>query len=265
MIAAMTRPERGMNPGNRYVAGRARSLAGVVFLALSAGHAQGQSAAPPATEWPGRNSANELALKISAPFTVAAVGDIIMPQPLVSQDPRYLKLINIMRQADVAFANMETSLVDISHFTGAIGGTEAPLEAGAAIKDMGIDIMNRANNHTFDGGVMGMISTDEALDKLGIAHAGTGKDLHEARAAHFLMTPKGRVGLGGMFSICDVGNYGPNYHLAQAAYPVAGVRGAPGMNALRLTDYHIASPEQLQSLPGGLAGGFGPTGNTQAK
>jgi poly-gamma-glutamate capsule biosynthesis protein CapA/YwtB (metallophosphatase superfamily) len=48
--------------------------------------------------------------------------------------------------------------------------------------------MSRANNHAFDGGVMGMISTDEALDKLGIAQAGTGRNLQEARAARLAST-----------------------------------------------------------------------------
>jgi poly-gamma-glutamate synthesis protein (capsule biosynthesis protein) len=243
------------NPGCSRLGSHALTLAIAASLALSAGQVRGQS--PQAPVWPGRNAANELSLKITMPFTVAAMGDIIMPQPLNSQDPRYLQLINIIRQADVAFANMETSLVDISRFTGTIGGTEAPLETGQAIKDMGIDIMNRANNHTFDGGLAGMESTDDALDKLGIAHAGTGKDLHEARAAHFLETSKGRVGLVGMFSIDDVGNYGPNYQRAQAGYRVAGVGGAPGVNALHLTDYHIVTEEQLQSLRAVRDGVFG--------
>jgi hypothetical protein len=96
--------------------------------------------------------------------------------------------------------------------------------------------------------VNGMISTDEALDKLGIVHAGTGRDLYEARAAHYVETPKGRVGLVGMFSLDDVGNYGPNYQKAEATYKVGDVGGAPGVNALHLTDYHIVSADQLQSL-----------------
>jgi hypothetical protein len=35
-----------------------------------------------------RDSNTEIVMKITAPFTVTAVGDIIEPQPLYSDDPR---------------------------------------------------------------------------------------------------------------------------------------------------------------------------------
>jgi len=70
---------------------------------------------------------------------------------------------------------------------------------------------------------------------LGIVHAGTGKDLNEARAAHFLETPKGRVGVVGMFSVDDISSFGPNYEGAEATYRVGYTGGAPGVNPLHLT------------------------------
>ena len=187
-------------------------------------------------------------MKITAPFTVAAVGDIIEPQPLYSDNPAFQQLIDRIRKSDVGFGNMESSLVDFRHFQGPVAGTEAPLEMGEAMKAMGITIVNHANNHTFDGGVLGMISTDEALDKLGIAHAGTGRDLQEARSARYQETPKGRVGLVGMFSMDDSSNYGPNYAKTEATYRNGDIGGAPGLNPLHLTTYHVVSPEQLQTL-----------------
>lgn len=54
---------------------------------------------------------------------------------------------------------------------------------------------------------MGMISTDEALDKLGIAHAGIGRNLQEARAACYIETPKGRVALVSLYSVDDSSGY----------------------------------------------------------
>ena len=81
-----------------------RALALVVagVLVLSTSHLGGQSR--PAQEVAGRTLANELALKITVPFTVAAMGDIITPQPLTSADPRYHELIKIVRDADVSAA-----------------------------------------------------------------------------------------------------------------------------------------------------------------
>jgi poly-gamma-glutamate synthesis protein (capsule biosynthesis protein) len=190
----------------------------------------------------------ETAMKITAPFTVAAVGDIIEPQPLYSDDPRFQQLVDNIRKADVGFANMESSLVDFGHFLGPVAGTEAPLAMAEAMKKMGITIVNHANNHTFDGGVTGMISTDEALDKAGIVHAGTGRDLQEARAAHYQETPKGRVAVVGMYSVDDSSNYGPNYAKTEATYRNGDLGGAPGLNPLHLTTYHVVSPEQLKTL-----------------
>jgi hypothetical protein len=79
-----------------------------------------------------RDSNAETVMKITAPFTVTAVGDIIEPQPLYSDDPAFQKLVERIRQADVGFGNMESSLVDFRTFQGPVAGTEAPLETGDA-------------------------------------------------------------------------------------------------------------------------------------
>ena len=65
-----------------------------------------------------RDPQSETGAKITAPFTVAAVGDIIMPQPLDRIAPGFAALIERMKKADVAFANMESSLVDLRHLLG---------------------------------------------------------------------------------------------------------------------------------------------------
>jgi poly-gamma-glutamate synthesis protein (capsule biosynthesis protein) len=201
-----------------------------------------------------RNLAAETGAKIRVSFTVAAVGDLIMPQPLYSDEPGFQKLTDQVRKADVGFANMEMSLVDFRSFHGAVTGVMAPLETGEAIKAMGFRLVNHANNHAFDGGVAGMFSTDEALDRLGITHAGSGQNLQEARAAQFLETPKGRVGLVGMFAVDDISNYGPSYVRTLATMRNGDIGGAPGVDPLNLTSYHIVKPEQLQSLRNIVAG-----------
>ena len=93
-----------------------------------------------------------------------------------------------------------------------------------------------------------MISTNEALDRLGIVHAGTGMNLQDARAARYLETPKGRVGLIGIFSVDDASFVGPSFSKTEATYRNGNLGGAPGVNPLHLTNYHVVSPEQLQSL-----------------
>ena len=66
---------------------------------------------------------------------------------------------------------------------------------------MGFDLVNRANNHAFDSEHQGLFSTSTFLDEVGIIHAGAGRNLHDARAARFVETSKGRVGLVGMHTL----------------------------------------------------------------
>ncbi len=253
MTRALVSRENPVIAGSSHERLRRRVRSTILFCAvglLSASNAVLAQSVPAvvSTHVHNRDPTAETVMKINSPFSVAAVGDIILPRPIISSDQRFQKLVDKIRNADVGFANMESSLIDFNTFQGPIFGTQAPFSAGEAIKSMGITIMSRANNHTFDGGVMGMFSTNDALDKLGIAHAGSGRNLQEARAAHFVDTPKGRVGLVGMFSIDDVTNYGPSYIRTAATYKNGNLGGAPGVNPLRLTVYHVVSPENLQAL-----------------
>ncbi len=210
---------------------------------------------------PPRDPDLELALKITAPFTVAAVGDIIEPDPVTNRaDAGFQSFVRVIRAADVGFANMESSLVDMHHreqFIGPIAGTLAPKEVGEDIKALGINMMNRANNHALDGQEEGMLSTDSILDELGIVHAGSGMNLEAARAARYMDTPKGRVGLIGTFALdtstndmnAGLGdNYGPWYIYMAATERIGDMGGRPGVNPLRLTTYHVVPEEQLQAL-----------------
>ncbi|ODT83710.1 MAG: hypothetical protein ABS76_01995 [Pelagibacterium sp. SCN 64-44] len=197
----------------------------------------------------GRKLEAEIVMKIDSPFAVAAVGDLIAPQPLARQDQRFRALVERIVEADVGFANMESSLIDFARFeNGAIAGTAAPPRMGEAIKAMGVTMVSRANNHTFDCGVMGMIATDAALDALDIVHAGTGPNLQEARAARCRETGKGRVGLVSFYSIADTGHFGPTYARTEATARMGSVGGAPGVNPLHVTGYNVVSQAQLDAL-----------------
>jgi poly-gamma-glutamate synthesis protein (capsule biosynthesis protein) len=144
---------------------------------------------------------------------------------------------------------MESSLVDFASFSdGAVAGTLAPIDTGASIKTLGIDVVNRANNHALDGGVAGMISTDRELQRIGIVGAGTGPNLQEARAPRFVETPKGRIGLVGMFSLADTGLFGPNYAKTEATPRIGNIGGSPGINPLHVTAYNVVTPATLETL-----------------
>src|ERR1700674_5067312 len=197
--------------------------------------------------------AQELALKITAPFTLAAVGDIFGAMAPITplEEPRLQGLLKVIRDADVGFANAESSIADLPHFNGPFGGLLAPKAAAADMKAMGIRIVNRANNHVGDNDEEGMFSTNQLLDEVGIIHAGTGRNLEEARDAAYLMTPKGRVGLVGLMPISEnaPGDYQGWSFLRTAATSRSGnMGGKPGLNPLRLTTYNIVTAEQFDAL-----------------
>ena len=81
----------------------------------------------------------------------------------------------MIRDADVGFANAESSIGDLARFQGPFGGLLAPKSAAGDLKAMGIRIAARANNHVGDNSSDGMFSTNALLDEVGIVHAGTGR------------------------------------------------------------------------------------------
>jgi hypothetical protein len=143
-----------------------------------------------------------LAASVPEGFTLAAVGDLIITAPISEKMKRTSPdLIKILQEADVTFGNFEGSALDVPNFDGypaALSGGNWLLSAPKVSKDlraMGFRVVSRANNHTTDFGVRGMLTTDEYLDKAGIVHAGTGKTLTEARAPQTLYLAAGRVSL----------------------------------------------------------------------
>jgi poly-gamma-glutamate capsule biosynthesis protein CapA/YwtB (metallophosphatase superfamily) len=226
------------------------SLRSGLALALIWGaHVAGQDAAQARFD-----RVRELAMKIEAPFTVAAVGDIFGAMAPITPlaEPRLQTLLQVIRDADVGFANAESSIADLNRFQGPFGGLLAPKVAAADMKAMGIRIAARANNHVGDNTSEGMFSTNALLDEVGIVHAGTGRNLEEARDAAYVMTSKGRVGLVSLMSISDDApggdNQGASFLRTAATSRSGNVGGAPGLNPLRLTTYHIVTADEFQAL-----------------
>lgn len=190
-------------------------------------------------------------------FTLAAVGDLIYSEPLSGlQDEPFKAVLNLLRNTDATFGNLENTLIDLGSFPGhpqAEYGGGHLIGSPAVAKDlrnMGFNLVSRANNHTTDWGVEGMRATDRAADQAGLVHAGTGHTLAAARAAHYLQTTKGRIALVSMALGNRVqGATGLSATpMSLAADPVGRAPGRPGLSALRIKPHTIVSPEMMQSL-----------------
>src|SRR4030095_1147974 len=152
-------------------------------------------------------------------------------------DPAFQGALQIIRDADVGFGNMEGNLSDIEHFDGPMRGMMGDKDVAPALKKMGFDLMNRANNHIFDSDRESMYSTMAQLDAAGLVHARSVKNLEDARAPPFLDTPKGRVALVAMHTPNQAGNN------SGATYRTGNIGGRPGLNPLNYTVYYHVTAE----------------------
>lgn len=123
------------------------------------------------------------------PIKVIAVGDIMLDgtaRPVLGEngyDYPFAQVKRYFAGAQVVFGNLEGPLTE----RGAPEQDKTyvfrspPQKVSQALKDAGFNVVSLANNHTLDYGAEGLMQTMEALDAAGIAHAGAGATLSQAR------------------------------------------------------------------------------------
>ncbi|MBM4298848.1 MAG: CapA family protein [Deltaproteobacteria bacterium] len=180
-------------------------------------------------------------------FTIALAGDTMLTRKLTPfNEERFLKLREILRGADASFANLEGTVHTWDEGTpGITQGTFMTTDPKLLedLKWLGINLVCCANNHAFDYGEDGVRANLKHLDAAGLAHAGTGKNLAEARAPGYLDTPNGRVGL-----VAATAAFRP---WNQAGEQRPDLRGRPGINPLGFqTTYSVDAKafEQLERI-----------------
>ncbi|WP_082979552.1 CapA family protein [Labrys sp. WJW] len=121
---------------------------------------------------------------MSSPFTLALTG-----QSLIHHDVRqvpdegFAAIKSLIRRADIAFTNFETTIFGRHGgwpMKGSYFGCSAPVVLDA-LKDIGFNTLALSNNHAFDLGPPGILSTLEEVTARDFLHAGIGADLSEAR------------------------------------------------------------------------------------
>jgi poly-gamma-glutamate synthesis protein (capsule biosynthesis protein) len=101
-------------------------------------------------------------------FTMMLLGDVMPTRRLsVFGEERYLKLREICVSADATFANLETNVHQyLEGHQGISGGTYMTTEPVLLedLKWLGVNIVSTANNHAFDYGEEGVVTTCRYLD-----------------------------------------------------------------------------------------------------
>ena len=213
------------------------------LLFIFSGFAAG--AAPPASDLsPGPS--------VPDGFTFAAGGDMIGPYHAFpdSGDSEFGRVATLFQKADLGFANQEGSIFDLETFAGfpaAENGGGYPQQrptAALGIKSFGITVVSKANNHATDWGAEGLVATLHSLGAAGIAQAGSGMSLAEARAPVYLHTSKG------LAALVSTASTFPPMSVAGPAVEKRGVlsKPRPGISALHVREVHRVSAADLKVL-----------------
>lgn len=93
--------------------------------------------------------------------------------------PVFSDVAKHITKADIAIGNLETTFAGEDRGYTGYPTFNSPSSLGQALKNIGIDILSTANNHSLDKGYSGVESTLNALDEMGIAHTGTARNQEE--------------------------------------------------------------------------------------
>jgi poly-gamma-glutamate capsule biosynthesis protein CapA/YwtB (metallophosphatase superfamily) len=145
-------------------------------------------------------------------------------------------VLGLLRQADLAFVNLETPLTTRGVAMEKLSVLRADPALAESLLAAGVDIVTLANNHMLDYGPDGLFDTLDTLDGRGIPHVGAGRTLAEARAPHILRGPGGTIGFLGFASTLPQGfAAGPN---------------RPGVAPIRATTAFVVEAYTLLEQPG---------------
>lgn len=183
----------------------------------------------------------------SKSWNIVLAGECMASRPFSAcDDPEFLKVIDIMRGADLTMAHLEMNFGDPEEIDWPSRNdwvASFMITEGRVADDFrwaGVDMLSLAHNHSFDWGPSGILSTIGHCRRNGITHAGTGRDLEEARQPAYHETRKGRAAL---ISV-STGNKNNEW----AGQPKATMRGRPGVNPLRVKLTHQVDAEAAAQL-----------------
>jgi poly-gamma-glutamate synthesis protein (capsule biosynthesis protein) len=177
-------------------------------------------------------------------LTLLLTGDSMITRRVTrAGDARAVALRERIQAADVAFTNLEILPNDFVGYPVQESGGDH-MAANAWVIDelvaMGFGLFATAHNHSLDYGVEGVLATIERLDARGVAYAGLGRNLGEARMPAFYDSPIGNVAL-----LSCSSTFGRGY---QAGEQRPDMQGRPGLNPLRTTTTYVVAPEELEQL-----------------
>ncbi|AYL34532.1 CapA family protein [Streptomyces sp. PDY-4] len=178
---------------------RSRQVALALTVVLAAGAACQARAHRPAE--PGRPAPSATGPR---GFTLVASGDVLPHDSIIERArydaggsgydfrPMLSGIRSVVDPADVALCHMETVYGADGDYTG-YPLFRSPPEVAAGLAATGYDGCSTASNHSLDDGADGIRRTLDALDRVGVRHAGSARTEAEARTTTVLRAGTARV------------------------------------------------------------------------
>ena len=85
----------------------------------------------------------------------------------------FTDIANYIQSADIAVGNLETTFAGKDVGYSGYPTFNTPEQLAQNLKDLGLDVLSTANNHSLDKHYNGLVSTLDELDKVGLSHTGT--------------------------------------------------------------------------------------------
>lgn len=182
-------------------------------------------------------------------FTLAVTGQSLIHHDVRSDSsPEFRKVNSLLQDADLAFTNFEGTIAG-RHGGWPLKGSafgSSPPHVLDALQGMGFQALSLSNNHSFDLGPSGVLSTLEEVERRGFLHGGIGRNMREAS------TPlTGSFGARAVSVIAMDGGPGPDFMYAEDGKDERPDR--PGVNPLRLSrilDVDEETFEQIRVIRG---------------
>ncbi|MFD4029369.1 CapA family protein [Streptomyces sp. NPDC058637] len=177
---------------------RQGTVIAVAGLLAAATACTGQQSSPPGfagrqlSAGHGASGADSGGPDIARPFTLLASGDVLPHSSVIDQAaadaggkgydfrPMLKGAAPLVSGADLAICHMETVYGENGGPYTGYPSFKSPPEVAAALRATGYDSCSTASNHTLDDGAPGIGRTLDALDRAGVAHAGSARTVAEA-------------------------------------------------------------------------------------
>lgn len=133
-------------------------------------------------------------------ITFSAIGDILIHARVYNDAltdgeydfmPMLEKVDPFLNDTTITFANQETMIGGESIGLSTYPSFNSPVEVGDSLKQVGVDVVSIANNHTLDRGEKAIQHAIKYWDKIGMMYTGSYKDEEDSKTVRIYETDEG--------------------------------------------------------------------------